>query len=741
MAQWDQNRTDTKYLPFEHPLRENSPNPSQPTAPEEQIQGVLERIVFENPENGFFVGRLRVKDTDLIVPFVTALAAVSPGETVRLTGQWVENRRFGRQFKASSVEIIEPSSREGIEKYLCSGLIPGIGKIYAKRLVEAFGEKTFQVISETPAKLKTVPGIGPKRAQQIETAWKAHRALQSIMVFLQSHGISTAHAFRIYKQYGDSAAAVVRNNPYQLARDITGIGFHKADIIARTMGIPPDAPSRITAGIMYALDHANENGHVFFTTQELRQTAAELLGLREESLIPVMSELAESRQIIVERDSWYLPPLYHAERGCADKIKRLLRSPFEPIAIHLDNALKWVEKNVRMSLSEEQREAVHMGINAKVLVITGGPGTGKTTVIRSLISIFQAKGVSFLLGAPTGRAAKRMEAATGYEAQTIHRMLDFSPVTGQFQRNSNNPLDSDLLIVDESSMVDIHLAYALLSALKPTARLILVGDVDQLPSVGPGNFLFDIIASDGIPVVRLHTVFRQAAQSGIIVNAHRINRGEMPLFNTDDFFLIERSEPQKALDTIVEVVAKRLPRKFNLDPIRDIQVLAPMRRGIAGVENINAALRTHLNPTPHCIPHCPFTVGDKVMQIKNNYTLDVYNGDIGIVSLIDPDAREVEVRFEDERRVLYPLDELDNLVPAYGITVHKSQGSEYPAVVLAFLSQQYMMLQRNVLYTAITRGKKLVVIVGSAKAIATAVRNKHVAQRNSNLSDRIRNIL
>lgn len=709
--------------------------------PEEELEGVVEKIVYENTENGFFVGRMRESDMGPLVTFVGNLMAVSPGETVRLKGRWVEDKRFGRQFRAVAAEVVLPTSIAGIERYLGSGLIPGIGPTYAKRLVDAFGVETLKVIGEQPERLRRVPGIGRKRAGQIQKAWNEQRSIQSVMIFLQSHGISTAQAVRIHKQYGDAAAATLRANPYRLARDISGIGFLTADRIARQMGIAADAPARVKAAMLHVLTTAGESGHVFFRGEELRHAASGLLKLPENPFQEILGEMTEAGEIILEKDAWYLPSLYHAERGCSERLKRLLSAPLDHVPIQVENALKWVEKRVNIRLSEEQCEAVRVGVQAKVMVITGGPGTGKTTVIKSLMAIMEAKGVGYLLAAPTGRASKRMEAATGAEARTIHRLLEFSPATGVFQRDEKNPLETDMLVVDEASMLDIELAHALFRALRPGTRLVLVGDVDQLPSVGPGNVLLDIIASGVVPVVRLKTVFRQGAESGIITNAHRINRGEMPVFNDRDFFLIERQEPDKALDTIVEVASRRLPSRFGLHPLRDVQILAPMRKGAAGVENINLALKQAFNPDGKPVPHRGFGVGDKVMQTRNNYELDVFNGDVGIVTVVDSDAGEIEVCFEDDRRVLYSLDTVDNLTTAYCTTVHKAQGSEYPAVVVSFLPQHYMMLQRNVLYTAITRGKKLVVIVGSGKAVAMAVHNSKIAQRNSNLSDRLRNAL
>ncbi|MCK5862391.1 MAG: ATP-dependent RecD-like DNA helicase [Candidatus Hydrogenedentes bacterium] len=722
-------------------IQESPADTYRPAHDSSSIEGVVDRIVYENPENGFFVARLNVSEQEPLVTFVGNLMAISPGETVHLSGSWVEDRKFGQQFRVTACKTVLPNSAAGIEKYLGSGIIPGIGATYAKRLVHAFGVETLKIIDENPERLRGIPGIGKKRASAIRESWSSHRNIQSIMLFLQSHGVSPAQSVRIYKQYGDAAVAQLRANPYVLARDISGIGFLSADRIARELGIAHDAVARLKAGVLHVLDKASSQGHMYYSGDELRDGASVLLGITADRFTDLFANMVVHEELRVEEDCWYLPAMYAAEKGCAASIKRLVRAPLEQVPIQIENALKWVEKRVGLDLSPEQGQAIRVGVNAKMMVITGGPGTGKTTVINSLLSILEKKGLSFLLTAPTGRAVKRMEAATGNDAYTIHRLLEFSPKTGAFQRNENNPIKTDLLVLDEGSMLDTQLAHALFRALEPGTRVILVGDIDQLPSVGPGNVLLDIIASGVVPIVRLQTVFRQAMQSGIITNAHRINRGEMPVFNESDFFLIERSESEKALETIVEVIAKRLPNRFDLHVLRDIQALAPMRRGQAGVENINQALKAAVNSSGTPIPRRLFGVGDKVMQTRNNYELDVYNGDMGIVMLIDEDAAEIEVRFEDEKRVIYSLDETDDLTLAYCATVHKSQGSEYPAVVLSFLPQHYMMLQRNVLYTAITRAKKIVVIVGTSKAVSMAVHNSKIMERNTRLADRLRNAM
>lgn len=717
-------------------LRDTSPPTDN--AESAEVCGVVERIVFESDDTGFLVGRLSAEGQPGLTTFVGNGLAVSPGETVRLWGRWVEDKRFGPQLRVERYETVMPSTAAAIEKYLGSGLVSGIGPTYAKRLVDAFGVETLRVIGEEPERLREVPGIGRKRAKQIRDAWAEQRSIQSIMLFLQGHGIGLSQAVRIYKRYGDNAVAVLRENPYRLARDVAGIGFAKADKIAGEMGIAKDSDKRAEAGLLYVLDQAGGEGHVYLPEKDLFSRAADLLEREAASLEDPLAALVDAEAAVREDGRVYSPPLHAAETGCARLLARLMRVPLPKVPIDVPRAIAWIEKTGGFALSEEQREAVRTAIASKVMVITGGPGTGKTTVLNGLLDVLDKKQLTLALAAPTGRAAKRMEAATGRPAQTVHRLLEFSPKHGGFTRHEGNPLETDLVVVDESSMLDIHLAHSLLKAMPPEARLVFVGDVDQLPSVGPGNVLMDLIASQALPVVWLKTVFRQAAESGIVSNAHRINHGDMPEYNTKDFFFVDRDEPARVLDTIVEVVHERIPAKFRMDPRRDVQVLAPMHRGDAGVQRLNEALQAALNPGVEAVARRRFGLHDKVMQTRNNYELDVYNGDTGVVAAVDAELGEVEVEFMDGRRVIYDSDALDDLTLAYASTVHKAQGSEYGAVVLPLVTQHYVMLQRNIFYTAVTRAKGLVVIVGQPKAVAMAVRNTRVTRRHTHLAARLR---
>jgi exodeoxyribonuclease V alpha subunit len=715
------------------------PNEYLPGTEPATLEGTVERIVFENADTGFVVGRLQQEGNPDLITFVGSLLTVSPGETARISGRWIDDKKFGRQIKVENYESILPSSIDGIEKYLGSGLIQGIGKAYAKRLVDTFGSSTLEIIDKQPEKLRRVEGIGQKRAKQIRAAWKEQRGIQEVMVFLQGHGIGTAQAIKIYKKYEDRSAAVLREDPYRVAEEITGIGFAGADTIAQNMDIPLDSVKRLKAGLAHVLKEEISQGHLYLNEEELMKKSTELLGVDKELLVDALQLQIEEKGL--RRESWgiYLDDLYQAEISCADHLHRLLEEEKTELEVDLSNAIKWVEQKNAITLSEEQHAAIKTAMDSPIMIITGGPGTGKTTLINSLIAIFQRKGFGVLLAAPTGRAAKRMEEASGQPAKTLHRLLEFNGHRGGFTRDEMNPLDTDVLVIDECSMIDVGLMEGVLKAVMSSTRLILVGDIDQLPSVGPGNVLMDLIASGCIPTVRLKTIFRQAAESGIISNSHRINRGEEPVYErSEDFFFIERDDPEKALDTVVELITKRIPDKFQLDPMKDIQVMAPMHRGAAGVAALNTTLQETLNHSGQPIPRRNFRVGDKVIQVRNNYDMDVFNGDMGLISGVNTEDQEVRVDYEGRGSVAYEFNDLDNLNLSYAITIHKSQGSEYPAVVIPLVWEHYVMLQRNVLYTAITRARKLVVLVGDPRAMKRALQNTDSTRRNTRLAERLK---
>jgi len=714
----------------------------------EVLAGLVERVTYHNTENGFCVLRARARGHRDAVTVVGHAAAISAGEWIMASGQWVNDRTHGQQFKARFLRTSAPTSVEGIERYLSSGMIRGVGPVYAKKLVRAFGEKVFDIIETSPDRLREVDGIGPVRAASILAAWAEQKAVREIMVFLHSHGVSTARAVRIYKTYGADAIQVMTDNPYRLARDIRGIGFKTADAIAMKLGIEKTAMVRVRAGISYALTEAMDEGHCGLPTDELVPLAEKLLEVPQDLIRTALElELQEGTVIadrVGETPCIFLAGLHRAERTIAHRLIRLANGTLPWPWIDADKALPWVEKHVGLALAESQIAAIRLALMSKVLVMTGGPGVGKTTIVKAILRILAAKGAGLLLCAPTGRAAKRMTEATGFEARTIHRLLEVDPKSGGFRRGEDNPLDCDLLVVDEASMVDVMLMQALLRAVPDKAALLIVGDIDQLPSVGPGQVLADIISSDGVPVVRLTEVFRQAAKSRIITSAHRINQGLMPDLSPpgteSDFYFVPADDPATALSRIIELAKTRIPKRFGLDPIRDIQVLCPMNRGGVGARSLNIELQAVLNPAGDRRVErfgWTFAPGDKVMQIENDYEKEVYNGDIGIIDNVDPDAGDLVVTF-DSRFVTHRFGELDMLVPAYAATIHKSQGSEYPAVIVPVLTQHYAMLQRNLLYTAVTRGKRLVVLVGQKKAIAIAVRNVSGRRRWSKLAEWLR---
>jgi exodeoxyribonuclease V alpha subunit len=703
------------------------------------LEGVLERIVFFNEENSFTVARLQVSGKHDLVTIVGALSLPTPGETLRLRGQWVVDRKFGQQFRVESCLSVLPATIVGIRKYLGSGLVKGIGPIMARRIVDKFRLETFDIIEDSPERLREAEGIGPIRTERITRAWQEQKEIREVMVFLQGHEVSPAYAVKIFKAYGDKAISVVKENPYRLALDISGIGFKTADKIARSMGIDPSSQIRAEAGIIHVLSELVDDGHVYYPYKELKEKAAELLEVDQTILEIALTTLAQQDRVLIEESqevrAVYLTPLYVAEVNVAKRLKTLIESPKQLLPIDMEKAIDWVQGANHIDLAETQKQALRKAIAGKVLVLTGGPGTGKTTLVNSLVRILEKKGQRIVLASPTGRAAKRLSEVTGREAKTIHRLLEYSPAEGGFKRNEDNPMDADLVVIDEASMVDILLMNHLLKAIPVTATLVLVGDVDQLPSVGPGNVLKDIIASGCVETVILTEIFRQAQESLIIVNAHRVNRGEFPQLKPQqgqrpDFYYIEKNTPEECI--------KRLPGAFQLSPLDDIQVMTPMHRGTVGVANLNAELQALLNPEGKVIARGGrlFRTNDKVMQIRNNYEKEVFNGDIGRLVGIDLEEQRVQAKFED-RVIDYELSDLDDLVLAYAISIHKSQGAEYPAVVVPLLSQHYIMLQRNLLYTAITRAKRLVVLVGSKSAIAMAVRNNKVQNRYTNLAARL----
>ena len=711
----------------------------------EVLAGIVERVTFHNSDNGFCVLRIKARGHRDLVTIIGHSATISAGEWITATGVWINDHTHGQQFRAHFLKTSAPSSMEGIEKYLGSGMIRGVGPVYAKKLVKAFGDKVFDIIEAESEKLREVPGIGIVRAKRITDAWAEQKVVREIMVFLHSNGVGTARAVRIYKTYGADAVQVMTENPYRLAKDIRGIGFKTADAIAMKLGIEITAMIRVRAGISYALSEAMNEGHCALPLTELLPLAVSLLDVSEPLIDTALDlELMEGAVIadtIEKAPCVFLSGLYRAERIISDRLKKLSAGRLPWADIDADKALPWIEQKTQMKLAESQIAAIRLVLSKKVTVITGGPGVGKTTIVNSILRILSAKGVKLILCAPTGRAAKRMSEATGYEAKTIHRLLEVDPKTGGFKRGTENQLDCDLLVVDEASMVDVMLMQAVLNATPDNAALLIVGDIDQLPSVGPGQVLTDVIASQAIPVVRLTEVFRQAAKSRIITNAHKINQGLMPDLSKPgeetDFYFVEAEDPETAVGRIVELVKIRIPKRFGLEPIRDIQVLCPMNRGGVGARSLNLSLQSALNPPSDSKVErfgWTFAPNDKVMQIENDYDKEVYNGDIGYIEGVDLEDAELTVNF-DGRVIVYGFGELDTLVPAYAATIHKSQGSEYPAVVIPILMQHYMMLQRNLLYTGVTRGKKLVVLVGQKKAVAMSVRNASSKRRWSKLNE------
>lgn len=718
-----------------------------------ELTGQIEQVTYYSEESGFTVARVRVEDRPLPVTVVGRLLDPHPGEVLAMIGEWAVHRTFGEQFKVSEFKIHVPTTAGSILKYLGSGLIRGLGPEMAARIVDQFGDQTLQVIEGDIERLKSVKGIGRKRLASIRQAWEEQREIRQLMLFLKTHDIPTGQALKIFKRYGHHAISVLRRNPYRLASDIAGIGFKTADRMARQMAFPVDSPLRVEAGLLYLLGELADQGHVFFPRGDLERRAIEMLTVTAALVSEATDRLDRQKRIVIESlpvgnenansgQALYLPYLYQAECRVASLLAQLLDVPAAVSPIKGTDVLDLAKKHATVELVPRQLEAIRAAANAKVMVITGGPGTGKTTIIQAILHVFAALRATIHLAAPTGRAAKRMAEATGRKAFTIHRLLEYSIQKGGFQRNTESPLKTDLVIVDETSMVDTLLMAHLLAGVPRSARLILVGDVHQLPSVGPGNVLGDIIASAAVPVVELKEIHRQARASQIVINAHAVNAGRMPVLDppeTDsDFYFVERANPEQARDTITHLVADRIPHRFGLDPVDDIQVLAPMHRGTAGADELNRALQAALNPQgPEIVRGGRiFRLNDKVMQIRNNYDKEVFNGDVGRITALQEGGQVLEVSY-DGLIVPYELTELDEIISAYAVSVHKSQGSEFPAVVIPILTQHYVLLQRNLIYTAITRGRRLVVLVGTRKALAMAVAKNDQRKRHTGLCRRL----
>ena len=722
------------------------------------LSGQIERITFTNEENGFTIAKVKVQGQRDLVTVVGNLMAPMPGEIIEMQGEWANHPKFGEQFKVVQFKTKVPATVYGIQKYLGSGLIKGLGPVMAGRIVDRFGENTLDIIESEIGRLAEVKGIAEKSIARIAKAWDAQKEIRDVMIFLQSHGVSSAYATKIFKRYGDRSIAVVKQNPYRLATDIFGIGFLKADSIAKELGFSDDSTVRVEAGVVYTLHQLSEDGHVYFPYEPLVERCREILGVGREPIVLAIGSLNANKQIIIEdinegienikqnNKAVYLTRLHQCETGISNRLKALLSTPKSTRKVDSARAIQWVRQQLSFQPAENQQAAIRCALENKVMVITGGPGTGKTTIVKAILKIFSQMKINIMLAAPTGRAAKRMSEMTDHDAKTIHRLLEYSIHKQGFQRNEKNPLDCDLLIIDEASMIDTILMYHLLKAIPATATCIFVGDVNQLPSVGAGNVLNDIIASGFVAVIELNEIFRQAKASRIIVNAHKINEGELPALSqseifdpNNDFYFIEQDDPEKVLEIILELVNRRIPQRFGFDAIDDIQVLTPMHKGVVGVANLNDQLQSVLNPGNGGVIRGDRTyrINDKVMQIRNNYDKEVFNGDIGRITGIRSEDRQITISF-DNRDIVYDFSELDEIILAYAVSVHKSQGSEYPVVILPILTQHYIMLQRNLIYTAVTRGRNLVVMVGSRRALAIGVNNNQTQQRFTRLRYRLR---
>ena len=731
------------------PFRKKPDNEPVPGGPDDALSGLVERVTFHNEETGFCILKVKVQGRKEPVAVLGSLPSVAPGEWITAQGTWEKDRDHGIQLKAHTLKTQPPTSLEGIEKYLGSGMIKGIGPVYATKLVKRFGDKVFDIIENQSKRLQEVEGIGRERRQRIKDAWAEQKVVRDIMLFLHAHGLGTNRAVRIYKSYGVEAIELIRADPYRLARDIHGIGFHSADSVAEKLGLQADSLLRARAALEHLLDQATTEGHCALPRRELLEGAIRLLEVEEEIVTQAFERQLKDERIISEKiegeEMIFMPLLRDAEERIARQLRRLSAAKEPEPPIDVEKAIPWVEEKTGRKLSPSQHEALKIALRSRAVVITGGPGVGKTTLVQSLLKILTAKKLKCILAAPTGRAAQRMAEATGLEASTLHRLLEFQPARGGFQRNASNPLEGDVVVIDEVSMVDVPLMSRLLDALPRKARLILVGDADQLPSVGPGLVLGDIIRSGMIPVVHLKEIFRQAGDSRIISGAHSINRGEIPDIieapKDSDFVFIEREDPEECAATLVSMVRDRLPKHLGVDPIQGIQILSPMHRGSLGIKELNLRLQAALNPKSEYRDEYQaygnlFRVGDKVIQTSNNYDKEVFNGDIGRIRSMDREEKQLVVRF-GTREVIYEFNELDELELAYAITIHKSQGSEFPVVVIPLAMQQYLLLQRNLLYTGVTRGKKMVVLVGQKKALGMAVRNESTRHRHGGLLHRL----
>jgi exodeoxyribonuclease V alpha subunit len=726
--------------------RTNTDQPAASSADTEEVSGTVEKLIYRSEETGYTVCSVRVPDRHDPITIVGRCPAIWLGENIKAEGNWTRHKRHGFQFEAESLLCIAPTSAKGIERYLSSGMIKGIGKVNAERLVREFGEDTLRVIDKESQRLEQVEGIGPSRRKMIKESWNEQKAVRDIMIFLQSHGVGTAQSARIYRTYGQNAVSIISENPYRLCDDIWGIGFKTADKVAMSIGLPHDSPARARAGVVYVMNTLTDEGHCYCPLSELLLKAEELLGIPVETLSTAAGHEINTGSLIREGDNIYPASLYRAEVEIAGKIGSLRRTEPPSKPVQVEKALSWAEKAMEISFDPTQRKALSMALQEKISIITGGPGVGKTTIIKALVEIFRARHQRVLLAAPTGRAAKRMEESTGQEAKTIHRLLRFIPKLGHFEHGPENPLDCDVVILDEVSMVDISLMQSFLQALTDECILVLVGDIDQLPSVGPGNVLGDFISSRAVPFTKLETIFRQESGGWIVRNAHRVNSGEsllLPAGEDDaDFYFIETDAPDGVVDRTIELVSERIPEKFGFDPMNEIQVLTPMRKNQLGAENLNHVLQDKLNPAGPALKRFGrfYRLNDRIMQIRNNYEKEVFNGDIGRIAGVKTEEQELLVDF-DGHRVIYDHTEIDELIHAYACSIHKSQGSEYPAVVVLMATQHYRLLQRNLLYTALTRARKLACLVGSKKAVYIAIRNNKTRLRRSGLKARLENTL